>query len=186
MKHDRVTDNEREQAALFALGALPPEEAQAFEAHLADGCAACRDEVDALTTVVRDGLAYAATPVAPRPEVRTRLLDRARRERTSPPPLPPFAFLGAGEGTWEPRQPGVFRKLLSGESAYLIRLEPGATIERHEHPLTEHCYVLEGSIRVAGRLLGPRDYHVAAAGTVHEGIYSESGCVFLVVKSAGG
>lgn len=50
-------------AALYALDALPPDEAESFEAHLAD-CASCTEEVAALQEVAADlsGLTVATPP----------------------------------------------------------------------------------------------------------------------------
>ncbi len=44
MKHDRVTGEIQETAALYVLGALSQFEAGAFEAHLRDGCPVCEAE----------------------------------------------------------------------------------------------------------------------------------------------
>jgi anti-sigma factor RsiW len=63
-------------AAAYVLGALEPEEAEAFRAHLA-GCAVCRDEMTALQQVV-DALPMAA-PQQPVPRGLRRRLRRAVR-----------------------------------------------------------------------------------------------------------
>jgi len=63
-----------------SLDALELSEARELEAHL-ETCAECRAELVAL----RDGaalLAYAAQPAEPRPEVRARILESVRAERT--------------------------------------------------------------------------------------------------------
>ena len=73
MKHAALTDEIVERAALYALGALTQIEAQAFEDHLADGCAVCRRELDEYHFAV-EGLALATADVEPSPEVRSRLL----------------------------------------------------------------------------------------------------------------
>jgi anti-sigma-K factor RskA len=80
MSHD---DNFVTLAAVYAVGALDGEDLVAFERHLAEGCAQCatlvRESQEALERVV------AASPVAPPPDVRARLL--ARVEATAPVPL---------------------------------------------------------------------------------------------------
>jgi anti-sigma factor RsiW len=73
--------------AAYALDALDPEEARAYEAHLAR-CARCRDELAALTGAA-SALAYAAEAPAPPPELRTRILQQAQRERPNVVPLRP-------------------------------------------------------------------------------------------------
>ena len=50
-----------------------------------------------------------------------------------------------------------------------------------EHRVAEHCYVLSGDVRAAGEVLGPGDYHLAAAGTTHADFTSERGCLLLIV-----
>ena len=68
-------------AAAYALGALEPAEAEAFRDHL-DGCAICRDELEALTGVVQ-----ALPMAAPQHEVPRWLRRRVMheiRERPSP------------------------------------------------------------------------------------------------------
>ena len=63
-----------------SLDALEVSAARELEAHL-ETCAECRTELTAL----RDGaalLAYAAQPAEPRPEVRARILESVRAERT--------------------------------------------------------------------------------------------------------
>lgn len=45
MKHDCITKDGQETAALYALGALSQHEARAFEVHLREGCPACDVEL---------------------------------------------------------------------------------------------------------------------------------------------
>ena len=69
----------QELLALHALNALDASDARSLEQHLA-GCDACRAEMIEL----RDAsalLAHAATPVAPRGEVRDQILAKARSEQ---------------------------------------------------------------------------------------------------------
>ncbi|MEW6273227.1 MAG: hypothetical protein AB1689_28445, partial [Thermodesulfobacteriota bacterium] len=73
--HGRGDDD---RAALYALGALPPEQAAGFEERLR-GAPALRAEVDALRAAASE-LAFAAQAVPPRPAVRERLLARVAAE----------------------------------------------------------------------------------------------------------
>jgi anti-sigma factor RsiW len=78
-----------ELTAGYALDALDPVERGAYEIHLA-GCGRCQEELAAFWEVT-GSLAYAgagATP-APPPELRERLLARARAERPNVVPLRP-------------------------------------------------------------------------------------------------
>ena len=68
----------REQASLYALGALTAAERSAFEAHLAS-CALCAADVRALSSVT-DALARAVPQTDPPSELRTRVLASVSRD----------------------------------------------------------------------------------------------------------
>ena len=72
--HDN--DAHLELAALYSAGALPELERARFESHLADGCATCEAELAQLRPAI-DALVDGVVPVAPRPQLRERLLARA-------------------------------------------------------------------------------------------------------------
>jgi anti-sigma factor RsiW len=71
--------------AAYSLDALDPEEARAYEAHLAR-CDRCRAELAELTEAAA-ALAFAAPAPAPPAELRARILREARRERSNVVPL---------------------------------------------------------------------------------------------------
>ncbi|NWG12130.1 MAG: anti-sigma factor [Acidobacteria bacterium] len=52
MKHERVTGELQEAAALYALGSLSQNEARGFENHLKAGCAVCENELAQFQNVV--------------------------------------------------------------------------------------------------------------------------------------
>jgi anti-sigma-K factor RskA len=79
MEHKLATDETREKAALYALGALSQIEARAFENHLDDGCEACRAELAAFDGVV-GVLGLAAPPANPPGELRNRLMASIAKE----------------------------------------------------------------------------------------------------------
>ena len=72
--------------AAYALDALDPQDEREFEQHLAS-CERCRDELAALREAAA-GLAYGAAGPAPPPELKLRILDQARAERTNVSSLP--------------------------------------------------------------------------------------------------
>jgi anti-sigma-K factor RskA len=98
-------------AAAYVLGALEPQEADAFRLHLHE-CAVCRDEVEALGGVVQALPLAADQYEAPR-GLRSSVLREVRRER------PVAARSGARRGTsWRGlRGP---RELLAGAAAVLV------------------------------------------------------------------
>ena len=73
--------------AAYALDALDSEDARAYEAHLAH-CERCRDELGSLSDAA-SALAYGTETPLPPPELRARILQQARRERTHVVPLRP-------------------------------------------------------------------------------------------------
>ena len=63
----------------YALNALDERDRRNFEAHL-ESCERCRDELGSLEDAA-SALAFDAPPAEPAPELRERLLERAREER---------------------------------------------------------------------------------------------------------
>lgn len=82
----------------YALDALTPDEARAFEQHLAT-CEACRDEVASL----REAASALAEPVADAPPARLR--DNVLAGITQVRPLPPVGGTPEGPGEPEPVEP---------------------------------------------------------------------------------
>jgi anti-sigma-K factor RskA len=80
-------DTLHDLTAAYALDALDPEDARAYEAHLAR-CSRCREELASLSDAA-GALAYATESPAPPPELRARILQQARRERPNVMPLRP-------------------------------------------------------------------------------------------------
>lgn len=75
-----MTDHERwaDSAASYLLGALPDDEADAFERHLAD-CPLCREEVEGLAPAAH-ALPSAVDPVAPPASLKARIMAEVERE----------------------------------------------------------------------------------------------------------
>jgi anti-sigma factor ChrR (cupin superfamily) len=181
----------QEQGALYALGALSHEDAQTFEQHLTT-CSLCADEVAAFAVVTQE-LAHAAVPRTPRPEVRARVLEQVATpglSRTRPIiDKDSFRFVGSSWLDWAPgNTPGVEIKVLSIDQARnyfttLVRMAPGAILASHRHADAEESYLLEGELLVAGVLMHPGDYCRADAGSLHAGVTTKTGCVFIAVAS---
>lgn len=198
MSHTAAHEEMRELAALYALGALPPEEARIFEEHLAEGCATCAEELREYESVAAE-LALTATPAAPPAGARERLLARVSEEkggRDGGAESAPSRFKGASdflvvraaEGEWvETADPGVFVKLLFVDKerdtvTTLVRLDPGASIPAHRHLGVEQCLVVEGVMRSGETILRAGDFNCAMKGSIHEEIYAEQGALLLIVS----
>jgi len=211
-RHATLDDTLRDQAALFALDALPPEEARAVEAHLIL-CDTCRIEVESLRATVT---AIGSTVPGERPaaSLRDRVLDRAGRvaDAAAPRSAAPLSadspaqtwkgwssnvtgaaeyLARAAEAVWEPTGfPGVETRRLFVDTAndratLLIRMAPGATYPSHRHRGAEECLVLEGDLLSGDTPMQAGDYRRAAAGSI-DGIQStRAGCLLLIVSSLG-
>ena len=88
------------------------------------------------------------------------------------------------EGRWQFSAPGVSKKVLrndktTGESALLLRFDPGATYPLHNHPGSEEIYALEGDLKIGGRELGPGDYLYTPPEGKHA-VSSKNGCVVFI------
>jgi len=76
-----------ELAQLYALGGLSPADQALLGEHVADGCAECERALRE-NARLSDELCLAVAPVQPAPELRARLLERARSERAAAPARP--------------------------------------------------------------------------------------------------
>jgi len=80
LRHDSITEEGQELAALYALGALTQHEARAFESHLHDGCDACKAEIEKFESVVGT-LGFSAEPATPPSYLRDLLAARIEKEK---------------------------------------------------------------------------------------------------------
>jgi anti-sigma-K factor RskA len=79
LKHDKITAETLETAALYALGALSQIEARAFEIHMSEECSACNAAYSQFEGVVQE-LGYSATEATPSPYLRDILVSRLEKE----------------------------------------------------------------------------------------------------------
>lgn len=95
----------------------------------------------------------------------------------------------AHEGAWVHRGvPGVAVKTLfvdhaTGYETVLLRMEPGARFPTHRHAGYEECYVLQGDVRSGEAELSAGDYQRMTGGTLHETLFTNNGCLLLVIAS---
>ena len=192
MKHLVATDELREQAAGYALGALELTEAQEMESHLSEGCHICLAELDGFAgTVAALALSVAEQqpPAGTRGKLLSKLNDADRSEATTVL-LPRFLSIHGNEGEWVDLGDGVRIKLLhmdnaTGLATSIVKMPPGASLPRHRHRGLEQFFILEGDCYVHGEKLGPGDYHWAETGSIHEDTYTVGGTTFLLVAPEG-
>jgi anti-sigma-K factor RskA len=75
----------RENLALYAVGALIPEEARDLELHLAD-CASCREKLEGLRAAASQ-IVLAVEPVAPPVQLREELMTQLENRAPAPVPI---------------------------------------------------------------------------------------------------
>lgn len=110
--------------------------------------------------------------------MRRRLLERVADAEDS------HLTVGADVGEWQDFSEGVQIKVLherAGVLSYLLRLQPGARLPAHRHPVDEECVVLEGILRVGTRIeVGPGGYHLAHRGALHASLSTRGGAVIFL------
>jgi len=107
----------------------------------------------------------------------------------SAPEIHGFQFVRTDDLPWRPSRTaaGIFLKdvaVADGWEMQIVRVEPGARFPTHTHAGPEFLFILEGELVQAGRRLGPGWASVASAGTVDDDVYSETGCLFVLVDRA--
>ncbi len=174
--HAVLDDDGRTQAALYAVGALPADEAALYESHL-EGCAICRGEVAELRRVA-DQLALAVPPVKPAPAVKQQLLSVMQGQG--------FYLLRRDEGTWRPTgSPGVDMRILyfdrkNDRQALLLRMAPGASFPVHRHDDFEDCLVLEGDVSDGKASMAAGDFVRYPPDTEHGPLTTVAGNLLLI------
>jgi hypothetical protein len=186
---DESLEQIRERAALYALGLLPADEAQRVAACLAAGDARYLAEVAACRSVA-DDLAYAARPAAPQPAARARVLARIAAAEAPVLEQDGVRFVRGAQLDWQAGPIADFEtKALrvdeaGGRITLLARLAPGGVYPSHRHRGVEEIYLVEGDLLINGVLMRSGDSCSADADSVHDGIRSPSGCVFVVTANA--
>jgi anti-sigma factor ChrR (cupin superfamily) len=135
-----------------------------------------REDLTLLNAIV----ASAIEPIAPPAALRARILDAAAATSQN------TRTVRAGEGRWFNVVDGVTVKPLSIDverdtATILMMFEPGARVAAHDHAGAEDSFVISGSCRIGESYLLKGDFHHADAGTRHEEIISDEGCVLLLV-----
>jgi ChrR Cupin-like domain len=177
-------------AALDALGLLDESERMELEQALI-ASPELRQELQDLSEVAT-AFSRMLPLESPSLSVRERITAHAAgrtRERGDSPLAEALHFIDRDEG-WQPHPiPGITVKVLSvdarsGVATLLIKAAPGTTYPAHHHSGPEGCYVIEGDVLVAGRRIGPGDFHLADADSDHDPLYTETGATVLLVCAA--
>ncbi len=88
------------------------------------------------------------------------------------------------ENTWQPFIDRIEFKLLNhanGVASYLLRLQPGAVLPAHRHPMDEECVVLAGELQIGERLrLKAGGFHLARKELPHANITTADGALIFL------
>jgi quercetin dioxygenase-like cupin family protein len=133
---------------------------------------------------LQDALAAAVRPAElgaeQRGRMRRRIVELAREQAPEG-----THTVRAGETEWVEIAPFVevrelHRDELAGMHTSLIRMRPGGVIPAHRHEREEQFIILEGECYIGTHRLVAGDVHIAAAGSWHETVTTESGVVVLL------
>ena len=195
--HDILEDDDRERAALHAMGALEPDAMVLYDAHL-EICPLCRAEVASHRGTV-EALGRAAMSATPAPSVKERLMNAVRGgedaaaiqtwKRWAPSATGEPMVIVRGGGAWEATGvDGVLVRRLFVDAdndrlTMLVRMAPGTEYPAHRHGGIEECYVLEGDLYGPDFEMRGGDYQRLEGGSVHGVQGTRGGCLLFIVSS---
>ena len=172
-----------EQAALFALGALTPEEHARFAQRVDSGCPVCQAELRQCEQTAA-ALTFSAAEVSPPPSLRARLLASIKppEQPAAKPADTELTMVRKDDTPWKAMPfPGVETRPLLGKKTLLVRMQPKSSLPAHDHEHgAEQCLVLEGSISCDGTTAYAGDFTYMPRGSKHHALYSEDGCLLLI------
>jgi DNA-directed RNA polymerase specialized sigma24 family protein len=92
------------------------------------------------------------------------------------------------EPEWEEAAPGITVKLLATDAekdfvSMLVRLAPGTDYPPHTHAGLEELHLLQGELFIDTSKLLPGDYNRAEPGTADKRVWSETGCMCVLMTS---
>jgi anti-sigma factor ChrR (cupin superfamily) len=173
------------QVAAYAIQALPPDEAAAFDAHLAS-CSQCLQELEILRPVAESFAFWPNDVLRPSPSLQERLARRIATETGENAVVPPIGHWD--EPSWDEVAPGIFCKLMATDTkahrvSMLVRLLPGVEYPAHTHAGLEELFLLDGELWIDDRKLYPGDYNRAEAPSGDKRVWSETGCTCVLITS---
>jgi anti-sigma factor ChrR (cupin superfamily) len=119
--------------------------------------------------------------LAPADAARRRMLANIMKRVSAPT----MQVIRRDEGQWRAILPGVSIKILREDAdernqTTLWRLQPGASVPKHQHTQNEECLLLEGSIVHANVEYFVGDYLLSPAGMAHDVFFAPKGALFLI------
>lgn len=177
-----------EWAALFAAGALAPEETDDLAVWRAQGWPEFEAELRSFGRAV-EAIGAFAVPVPPPPRVRGDLLSLVALP--DEPADQELHIQRDGPEVWRPTPfPGIAVRVLSDDrglkrTTICVRMQPGSSYPPHPHEAMEECLVLEGELLVGDVLLRAGDYQRAEPGSRHAEQTTKTGALLLLTLPLG-
>ena len=179
-----------ERVSLYALRALPADEARAVEAQLA-ACEACRRDLETVRATIDGLVAWPTDVLRPSTSLWTRLAERVAGDAGTAPLPEPGAHHEVAAWTsaeWDEVAPGISCKVLAsdadtGRVSLLVRLAPQTAYPSHRHADIEELHLLEGELWIEDRKLYPGDYNFGQPGATDHRVFSETGCTCVLITS---
>lgn len=166
------------EAAEYALGTTSAEDRRAIEAECANNPALAKAIAgwEARLGVLAAHIAPVAPPAG--------LWDKIDATLNATPD-PRLTRVPRDQGVWIDLLPGVTIKVLSkgnddGTETFLLKLAPGARVPAHQHPHTEECFIVEGTMSFGTETFGAGDYVSYPAGVAHTEVFSPTGGTILI------
>lgn len=177
----------RDLVASYALAALERSETELMKAHLPT-CPDCQQEYRALSSVTDTLSAWGAQTLPRSAPLWNRLAERISTQPQQQFAAPAEQVQGWPEPRWKEVAPGISCKLLSTDNeadrvSMMVRLAPNTSYPPHRHAGVEELYLLEGELWIENRKLEPGDYNRAEPGTSDQRVWSETGCMCLLITS---
>jgi len=188
---DNQRCDRRDLVASYALSALERSETELMKAHL-PMCPECQQEYRALSSVTDTLSMWRAQALPQAGALWNRLAERIsiqpQNKVSAPPLVVPPPVQSWPEPRWKEVAPGISCKLLSTDTeadrvSMMVRLAPNTSYPPHRHAGVEELFLLEGELWIENRKLEPGDYNCAEAGTADQRVWSETGCMCLLITS---
>jgi DNA-directed RNA polymerase specialized sigma24 family protein len=112
----------------------------------------------------------------------------SKRIETQGRPILSRVSNGLADAQWREVAPGITCKILSTDEkeqrvSMLVRLAPGGEYPPHTHAGTEELHLLECDLWIDAKKLYPGDYNRASVGTADARVWSETGCMCVLITS---
>ncbi len=118
-----------------------------------------------------------------REQMRARVMDRVDKSDRGAPQM--ITVRDADESSWVQVDDKTRKKTLKtdtdeGSELCMLELQPGASADRHYHPVDELVYVLKGDLTIDGVELGIGDFHFAPKGSWHDSVTTRDGALLIL------